>query len=225
MTENATSIPRVPAEGLLKDHAYAELKRRIINDEYPPGSFLAERKLAADLGMSKTPVKAALERLELEGFVTVSPQQGIVVREFSVREIADLYEIRIALESHAMRILAGRLTATQIERLRANLEALKRISGSDDVLAAVAIDAEFHFLFVNFVNNQEILRVMEHLRQKMHRMISRVFHLNPGRIDTSYEEHLAIVNALREGDSSAAVRFIENHLVRGKQLILERGKT
>src|SRR5215831_7744368 len=65
------------AASLLKERAYDELKRRILNDDYPPGSFLAERRLAEELGMSKTPVKAALERLELEGFLLVSPQQGI----------------------------------------------------------------------------------------------------------------------------------------------------
>src|SRR5690349_20231147 len=76
---------------LLKDEAYESIKQRLLNNDYPPGSFLSERQLAGGLGMSKTPVKAALERLESEGFITVSPQQGIVVRELSVREIADQY--------------------------------------------------------------------------------------------------------------------------------------
>src|SRR5262245_56779925 len=88
-----------PGAGLMKERAYSEIKRRILNCDYPPGSFLSERNLATTLGMSKTPVKAALERLEHEGFITVSPQQGIVVRELSIREIADQYEIRTALES------------------------------------------------------------------------------------------------------------------------------
>src|SRR5262249_52042289 len=78
--------------GLLKDRAYDEIKRYILNNDFPPGTFLAERQLAAQLGMSKTPVKAALERLELEGLICVSPQQGIVVRDLSVQEIADQYE-------------------------------------------------------------------------------------------------------------------------------------
>ena len=83
--------------------------------------------------MSKTPVKAALERLEVEGFITVSPQQGIVVRELSVHEIADLYEIRAALESYTLRAIAGRLTAEQVRRLRANLKAQEAIRGTGDV--------------------------------------------------------------------------------------------
>jgi DNA-binding GntR family transcriptional regulator len=248
------------AASLLKERAYDELKRRILNDDYPPGSFLAERRLAEQLGMSKTPVKAALERLELEGFICVSPQQGIVVREFSVHEIADLYEIRAALESYTMRLIAGRLSEAQIARLRANLAALKKIGshaergnqqggaergnqrggaepgnqegrlaepgneGGRDVSGAVVLDAEFHILFTRFLGNREFLRVMEHLRHKMHRVITKAFHLNPGRIDTSYEEHKAIVESVVAGNGSRAAKLIESHLEKGKQLILERGQ-
>jgi len=218
------------AASLLKERAYDELKRRILNDDYPPGSFLAERRLAEQLGMSKTPVKAALERLELEGFICVSPQQGIVVREFSVHEIADLYEIRAALESYTMRLIAGRLSEAQIARLRANLAALKKIGshagnqGERDVASAVVLDAEFHILFTRFLGNREFLRVMEHLRHKMHRVITKAFHLNPGRIDTSYEEHKAIVDVVIAGKGSRAAKLIESHLEKGKQLILERGQ-
>src|SRR5215510_9474028 len=95
------------ARGLLKERAYEEIKRRLLNNDYPPRSFLAERQLAEQLGMSKTPVKAALERLEHEGFITVSPQQGIVVREMALHEIVDQYEIRTALETYIVRAVAG----------------------------------------------------------------------------------------------------------------------
>src|SRR5262249_16673482 len=102
--------PAATAPGLMKERAYAEIKRRLLENEYPPMSFLSERLLVAQLGMSKTPIKAALERLEAEGYVAVSPQQGIVVRELTVHEIADQYEIRAALEAYVLRALAGKLT-------------------------------------------------------------------------------------------------------------------
>src|SRR5262245_53005652 len=95
--------------GLLKEQAYAEIKRQILGGELPPGTFLAERQVAARLGMSKTPVRSALERLESEGFVSISPQQGAIIRDLSVPEIADLYEIRMAIESFVARSLAGKL--------------------------------------------------------------------------------------------------------------------
>src|SRR5215472_5556087 len=133
-----------PPRSFLKDRAYEMIKRRLLNNDYPPGSFLSERQLAESLGMSKTPVKGALERLEAEGFITVSPQQGIVVRELSVREIADQYEIRSVLESYALRTLAGQLTPEQAARVQANLEAQLRLRGSGEVARGVELDAAFH---------------------------------------------------------------------------------
>jgi DNA-binding GntR family transcriptional regulator len=205
---------------LLKEQAYGELKRRILELEYPPGSFLAERKLASELRMSKTPVKAALERLESEGFIAVSPQQGIVVRELTIDEIVDQYEIRAALESYVLRTVAGRLTEAQIARLRANLQAQSRVRATDSARAAVAVDADFHLLFAEFLGNREILRTMENLRQKMQRIIMQVFHLNPQRIRTSLEEHTAIVELVIAGRGDQAARAIEVHLEQGKQMIL-----
>src|SRR5205807_622714 len=149
----ATRLRKCPAgknnglatrRSFLKEQAYERIKQRLLNSDYPPGSFLSERQLAVSLGMSKTPVKAALERLESEGFISVSPQQGIVVRELSVREIADQYEIRAALESYTLRTLAGRLSPEQVARVRANLAAQARLRGSDEVARGVELDAEFH---------------------------------------------------------------------------------
>jgi DNA-binding GntR family transcriptional regulator len=204
----------------MKERAYEEIKRGILGEDFPPGTFLAERQLAQRLGMSKTPVKAALERLELEGFITVSPQQGIVVRDLTVHEIADQYEIRSALESFVLRATAGRLTGGQVARLRANLEAQEDIRGSGRVAEGVELDAEFHLLFAEFLGNQEILRVMRQLREKMQRVITKVFQINPARLDNSYDEHLAIAEAVIAGDGPRAARLIEAHLARGKQLIL-----
>jgi len=94
--------------GLLQDRAYADIKALIQDGSFAAGSFLSERQLAARLHMSKTPVKNALVRLELEGFVSVSPQQGIVVRESSVQEIVDILDLRLALEPYVVRRIAGK---------------------------------------------------------------------------------------------------------------------
>jgi DNA-binding GntR family transcriptional regulator len=215
-----------PANGLaagrsfLKERAYERIKERLLNSEYPPGSFLSERQLAASLGMSKTPVKAALERLESEGLISVSPQQGIVVRELSVREIADQYEIRSVLESYALRTLAGLLTPDQVGRVRANLQAQARLRGGLDVARGVELDAAFHLQFVEFLGNGEVLRVLVGLREKMQRVVTQVFRLCPARFDTSYDEHAAIAAAVIGGAGGRAAELLVRHLEQGKQLIL-----
>lgn len=205
---------------LLKDRAYERIKSRLLNNDYPPGSFLSERQLAETLGMSKTPVKAALERLESEGFISVSPQQGIVVRELSVHEIADQYEIRAALESYTLRTVAGNLTPDQITRIRANLQAQARLRGRGDVAKRVDLDAAFHAQFVEFLGNGEILRVIVQLREKMQRVVTQVFRLCPARFETSYDEHAAIAAAVIDGDGARAAALLVQHLEQGKRLIL-----
>jgi DNA-binding GntR family transcriptional regulator len=205
---------------LLKERAYAEIKKRILSGEYAPGSFLSERQVAFQLAMSKTPIRAALERLELEGFVTISPQQGVIVRDLSVHEIADQYEIRAALEAFVLRSLAGRLTPAQVERVEANLKAQEANCREGDVKRGVELDADFHIMFCEFLGNREILRVMGYLRDKINRVISRVFQLNRERVYTSYLEHRGIAEAVIGGDGPLAARRIEEHLEYGKQYLL-----
>jgi DNA-binding GntR family transcriptional regulator len=219
-TDGHGAALNLPARELMKDQAYAAIKRFILDGDLAPGAFLAERRLAGQLGMSKTPVRAALQRLELEGFVTISPQQGVLVREMSVYEIADQYEIRTALETFVVRGVAGWLTPAQVERLRANLEAQKDNCCDGDVERAVALDGEFHTLFCEFLGNQEILRVLGQLRAKIHRVISQVFKSNPGRMTSSYEEHRAIAEAVIQGDAALAARRVEEHLEYGKRYLL-----
>jgi DNA-binding GntR family transcriptional regulator len=222
-TAPATARPRgqaVASGGLLKEHAYAEIKRHILSGAFAAGTFLSERQVALRLGMSKTPVRAALERLQQEDLVTISPQQGIIVRDLSVHEIADQYEIRAALEAYALGTLAGRLTPAQVDRLRANLEAQAANCRDCDVERGVLLDAEFHTLFCEFLGNREILRVMGQLRAKIHRVIAQVYRINPARMANSFEEHQAIAEAVLAGDAAAAVRRIETHLDCGKQHLL-----
>jgi DNA-binding GntR family transcriptional regulator len=209
-----------PPRGLLKERAYDEIKGLILGGDLAPGTFLAERQLAARLGMSKTPVRSALERLESEGFISISPQQGAIIRDQSLHEIADQYEIRTAIETFVARQLAGHLTREQVDQVRTNLEAQRENLGVGSVERGVALDEAFHTLFCEFLGNHEILRVMGQLGDKVHRVISQVFTLNVSRIASSYREHQAIADAIIDGDANLASRLIEEHLQFGKLALL-----
>lgn len=221
----ATDTELVPAadKSLLKQRAYEGLKERIQNSIFEPGAFLSERQLAAQLGMSKTPVKAALERLEAEGFISVSPQQGIVVRDLSIHEIADQFEIRLALESFVLRNIAGKLSDERAANLRQQLRLQQQAVKKRDVAQSARLDSEFHTTFCEFLGNQEIVRVMLQLREKMHRVVTRVFQQHADRLARSFEEHQAIVEAVLTGQPDQAVAALEEHLNYGKQLLLSRG--
>ena len=175
--DKPTSDVLATSRSLLKDKAYEVIKKKIMDEEFPPGSFLAERKLALMLGMSKTPIKSALERLANEGFVTIAPQQCVLVRDLPIDEIADQYEIRTALESYVVRGLARRITADQVEQLRASPALRRETLDTVKVEDWVELDAAFHLLLAEQFGNQAIYRVMLDLRDRMHRVITRVFHL------------------------------------------------
>ena len=209
-----------PVKGLLKEQAYVELKRLILARVFRPGTFLSERQLSERLEMSKTPIRAALERLEAEGFVSVSPKQGILVRELSLQEIADQFEIRAALEAFVLRRLAGKLTAEQSARLTQNLQQQQAAAADNDPLAASRLDADFHLMFGEFLGNQEILNVMLRLRDQNFRLINRVLSQNSPRFLPNYEEHAAIAAAVLSGQGDLAAQLLEKHLEFGRQFLL-----
>ena len=211
-----------PAPGLLQDRAYAQIKAFIQDGSFPAGSFLSERQLAGRLKMSKTPVKNALVRLEIEGFVAISPQQGIVVRETSVQEILDIFDLREALETHVCRRLAGALAPGQAAALRANLKAQDAAARAGDMPELTRLDADFHVLLSSLAGNAEIAQVMGRLRDKLHRIILRVMRQIPGRPATAVAEHAAIASALFRGKGAEAARLMERHLEFGKRSMLAR---
>ncbi len=208
---------------LLKERAYSEIKEQIQTAKFPPGSFLSERQLAGMLGMSKTPIKAALERLEYEGFVSVSPQQGIVVRQLSVKEIADQFELRKALEGYVANAIAGKLTDKQVSSIQRNLRQQQTAATKGAVGRFVELDAEFHLLLCEVFGNQAILDCLMQHRSKMHRVIYQIMSQAPERFNDAVAEHTAIFDAIQHGRSATAVKLVEKHLEYGKQYLLSSG--
>ena len=155
--------------------------------------------------MSKTPVHAALERLDADGLVTVAAQQGIMVHAISSEDIGDHFEIRDALEPFVVAKLAGRLSSEQVRRLERNLRENRRVVRNADVEANVRLDAEFHHLLCEFLGNREITRVMAQIREKVHTAIYQISSRQPQRMAGSVAEHQGIAAALIAGDGSAAM--------------------
>jgi DNA-binding GntR family transcriptional regulator len=205
------------ARKLLADRAYDALKRSLQAGEYPPGSFLSERQLAGRLRMSKTPIKSALVRLELEGFVKISPQQGIVVREPSVQEILDIFDLREALECFVARRVAGKLTADHVARLRRNLKDMDDAVRSQNVQEATRLDTEFHAALCDCLGNREISQTIWRMREKLHHLIFGRLTRNPARIRSSAQEHAGVAKAVIEGNGDRAAELLREHLVYGRE--------
>lgn len=200
--------------------AYEDLKTLFQTGTYAPGDFLTEGELARRLKMSKTPVRTALTRLEMDGFVTVSPQQGIVVREPSIHEIIDLFDIRVALETFVVKRLAGRLTAEQTARLRQNIDAQARSVKDHDNEAYTRLDTEFHILLCEFHDNREITQTMDRLRGKLHRIILGIQIKSPERMVDGWREHEAIADSVIQGRGDQAAQRIIQHIEWGKKFLV-----
>jgi DNA-binding GntR family transcriptional regulator len=205
----------------LQSRAYQELRRLIVSGEFPPGSFLSERQLAVQFGMSKTPVHVALERLESEGFVTISAQQGIMVRGMGLDDIVDHYELREAIESWTVRRLAGNLSAVQIEELKLNLKQQKQALAARDLPRLMLLDEQMHLQFSHFLGNREILATMQRLQDKIHQVIQRVTHADSRRPEQSIGEHEAILQALFDSRPEQAAQLMIDHLEVGKSRLLQ----
>lgn len=212
--------PKRATSARLQTRAYAELRRLIASGEFPAGTFLSERQLAAHLEMSKTPVHVALERLESEGFVTISAQQGIVVRGLTVEDIIDHYELREAIESYTAGRLAGRLADSQRASLEESLAQQEHALQRGDAADLIDLDARFHLLLTSFLGNRQIIATMEQLRDKIHQVIVRVTSLNARRLRESVDEHRGIAQAIVSGDAALAASRAIAHLDAGKRHVL-----
>ena len=212
----------IPARRSLAERAYDALKGSLQNGKYPPGSFLSERQLARGLGMSKTPVKSALVRLEAEGFLKISPQQGIVVREPSVQEVLELFDLREAIETFAVQRSAGKMTADQVAALRQNIREQARAAKAADVSESTRLDTEFHTMVCGLLGNRELSQILTRMREKLHILILGNLSRLPDRMASSYREHAAIAAALIRGRGSDAAELVRKHLDYGRNLILGR---
>lgn len=206
----------------LKNRAYAALKSRIVSGALSPGMLLSERQLAQSLNMSKTPVHAALERLEGEGLVTVTAQQGIIVRAISPEEIADHFELREALETFVVSRLAEHLTSDQATRLKRNLADHRRAIRQGDIAEHVRLDSEFHLLLSEWYGNKEITRAMSQIRDKLQRVMHHISSRTPARMSSAHAEHEHIATALLAGDGPKASERMTTHLRNGVRSIYHR---
>jgi len=204
---------------LLKEQAFSAVKELIVDGTLPPGTFISEGELAETLKMSKTPIRSALERLAELGFISISPQRGIVVREMSIREVTDHYDIRMALESFVLRHVAGRLTRGQLEALHDNIRRQRAAVDAQDIGAYTEADGEFHVMMCEFFDNEQILRVMRHQRDKLSLVVERIHRRDLSRMALSLGEHETILAAVESGDGEQAAHQLVAHLASGKNFL------
>lgn len=190
--------------------AYASIKRRILDLSLAPGEVLSEQRLAAEFGLSRTPVREAFKRLENEGLVDVVPQQGTFVSPIRRELVMDAQFARAALECALVRLASEKRTEENIILLMENLEAQERVAARGDFDALFRLDEEMHEAIAATAGRPKIWSLISDIKIHMDR--ARQLTLRPDHIPTLLKQHKAILNAIRTGDAGAAETAMNDHL-------------
>ena len=214
----SVTIPRLPMvpRQRASDSVYEALRDAILSRKFAPGQRLQVHKLAAELGVSLTPVKDALARLEAEALIQIRPRSGTFVTAVSSADVAEAFDIRCALECLAAEKALGRATAEDITQLRLLVDQIVApVEGENGRLAHAARNIEFHKRIVALAGGRRLIQMYESL--DAHIQIARI-HLGHSdwktRLESEREEHLAIVDALARRDRGALVAALRHHILR-----------
>ncbi|MGW1025487.1 GntR family transcriptional regulator [Streptomyces sp. NPDC002577] len=193
------------------DRVYHHVKSSVLERRYEGGTLLTEGELAEAVGVSRTPVREALLRLEVEGLIKLYPKKGALVLPVSAQEIADVVETRLLVEEHAAR-KAVPASPQLIARLEELLERQKAQAAAGDLAEAAVTDRCFHAEIVRSGGNEILSRLYDQLRDRQLRMGVAVLHSHPDRVAKTLVEHQEILDALRSGDGEAAVAVVHRHV-------------
>ncbi|MFJ7018273.1 GntR family transcriptional regulator [Streptomyces sp. NPDC101117] len=193
------------------DRVYGHVKQGVLERRYEGGTLLTEGELADAVGVSRTPVREALLRLEAEGLLKLYPKKGALVLPVSAQEIKDVVETRMLVEEYAAR-KAVPAPPGLLERLEELLDRQKAQAAAGDFAAAAVTDRCFHAEIVRSGGNEILSRLYDQLRDRQLRMGAAVMHSHPDRIAKTLSEHEEILTALRSGDPQAAVELVHRHI-------------
>ncbi|MEV6650199.1 GntR family transcriptional regulator [Streptomyces sp. NPDC051219] len=201
----------MPAAAPAADRVYTHIKQAVLDRRYGGGTLLTEGELAEAVGVSRTPVREALLKLEVEGLIKLYPKKGALVLAVSAQEIADVVETRLLVEEHAAR-KAVPAPPHLLARLEELLEQQKRQADAGDLAAVAVTDRCFHAEIVRSGGNEILSRLYDQLRDRQLRMGVAVMHSHPDRIAKNIVEHGEILEALRAGDADAAAGLVHRHV-------------
>ncbi|WP_434592775.1 GntR family transcriptional regulator [Streptomyces sp. A5-4] len=217
------AAPRSPVAAPAKqppaaERVYAYIKRAVLDRRYEGGTLLTEGDLADAVGVSRTPVREALLRLEVEGLIKLYPKKGALVLAVSAQEIADVVETRLLVEEFAVRrVMPG--SPALIARLEELLEEQRQRAEEGDLAEVAVTDRCFHAEIVRHAGNQILMRLYDQLRDRQLRMGVTIMEAHPDRIAKNITEHAELLDAIRAGDEEGAAQCVRRHVSRVRVLV------
>ncbi len=213
-----TKVASFQRPQLIREGVYEHLRKEILQGNLKVGEWLRERELSESLEVSRTPIREALKQLVQEGLLE-SSNKGIRVREYSLQEAIDIYEVREMLEAKAVRLVAERSPENGIALLEKQLQRSASIP-FEDFAGHIQADLDFHSLIAELSGNQALQDVIESLTGRLINL--RVLTKNEIRSDESQQQHEAIVKAIAANDADAAEAQMHKHIGHFKEIMQAR---
>lgn len=202
----------------LRAKAYDAIKRRIITLAYAPGEYLNEAQISEQLGIGRTPVHQALDRLMVEGMIDIMPRKGVIVRPVSLDEFLQLTEARLVNEPYCAQLAAGRATERELDALRINLDRTANHIVARDVEGLMLLDREFHAIIAGASRNKVLADILRGLHERSLRFwfISLSDEPHHRRVR---KEHEAVFAALKDRDGARAAAAVRAHIESAREKI------
>jgi DNA-binding GntR family transcriptional regulator len=204
----------------LADGAYEELRSAIVGGRLTPGTLVVETDLAQMLGVSRTPVREALLRLELEGYLVRQPGGRLVVHWHTKKCLDDLYLVRELLEGYAARLAASRISDQELDQMDALLEADVDAYRHHRIEQLAQLNEQIHGLFLEASRNRTLKDLVAELRERIHGLA--LFVVGRGEDQQRFvQDHAELAQLLREGDGEGAEVLIRRHIRSAEDVLLE----
>ncbi len=213
-------LPQIKIQGTLYNRTYDALKKSILNLDLVPGSSITEEELSAQLGVSRTPVRSAVQKLMFEGLIKTVPGKGAIVSELTLEQLKKLFDVRESLECLTVKLLASVESRPDFSKIDQILSDQTVLSKNIELNFSKFLreDAEFHKELAVLTENEFLVSQLEHVRDNCARYLNAVpFSERVGRV---IGFHADILQAIKEGNPEKAQRMMAAHIIDTKESIV-----
>lgn len=220
-------VQGIPSKRSLSNFVYESVKRMIVKGELPPGSRLVESRVALQLGMSRTPVREAFQRLEKEGLVKKNIVGGVFVADLTKEDIEETFGIRSVLESYAARLATLNCSKKDLEQLGKKVKQYEEALEEKRFDELSKINTEFHDLLYKLSKSQRLIRMINELRDHISRFREVILKVEE-MAHQSKEDHRKMLELMEKRDAEGVEKVVREHILRGQALaasLVEKDKS
>lgn len=208
----------------LREVVFYTLRRAILVGDLKPGEHLMEVRLSELLGVSRTPIREAIRKLELEGLVVMRPRKGAQVAKITEKDLRDVLEVRLVLERMAVNLACQKISKEEIQELKKQLHNFDRAIAKNDITMIAQYDVKFHEIIYYATGNRRLIQILNNLSEQMYRY--RLEYLkDKSKRRKLNEEHIEIVEAIENGEVERAEHAMISHIVNQETAVREKIKS